>query len=276
MHRNFFNIDINQFKLSDLCKKNKLQSLKSHPAQKLTDRMLLHVTVSSIHLDSDGCMKANVCMSCMSNLKCDKTPSMSLTNGMWIRDVPLELKVLTLPEHVLVTHFFPAAYIVKVYLNKKGTHYWAVSGHHHGLRGNVLTYQLNTNQIAHLASGNVMPPSPAILAVTIGVTFVGPRNYPQKTMPGFLQVNWVHVCCALERLKENNHLYADITISEERLASLLENEVPVEITLLMKYSNDMKLLAEENEGYIPSDDVDESGRFACDTNLNVFTMLHSL
>ena len=77
-------------------------------------------------------------------------------------------------------------------------------------------------------------------------------------------------------MKENNHLYADITISEERLASLLENEVPVEITLLMKYSNDMKLLAEENEGYIPSDDVDESGRFACDTNLNVFTMLHSL
>ena len=162
----FFNVEIDQVKVTDLHDKNKLQPAKPHPAQKLTDGMLLHVTTSSIHLDIDDCMKANVCTTCTSDLKCDKTPSMSLANGMWIGEVPLELKVLTLPERILVAHFFPAAYIVKLYPKKKGACYWAVNGHHHGLRGNVSTYCLNTNQITHLASSNVMPPSPTVTVTT--------------------------------------------------------------------------------------------------------------
>ena len=162
----FFNVEIDQVKVTDLHDKNKLQPAKPHLAQKLTDGMLLHVTTSSIHLDIDDCMKANVCMTCTSDLKRDKTPSMSLANGMWIGEVPLELKVLTLPERILVAHFFPAAYIVKLYPKKKGARYWAVNGHHHGLRGNVSTYCLNTNQITHLASSNVMPPSPTVTVTT--------------------------------------------------------------------------------------------------------------
>jgi hypothetical protein len=42
-----------------------------------------------------------------------KTPALSLANGMWIGEVPLELSVLTLPERILVAHYFPAAHIVK-------------------------------------------------------------------------------------------------------------------------------------------------------------------
>jgi hypothetical protein len=38
----------------------------------------------------------------------------------WISDVPLELRVLTLPERVLVARHFPAAYIVKLYPKKRG------------------------------------------------------------------------------------------------------------------------------------------------------------
>ena len=60
-----------------------------------------------------------------------------------------------------------------------------------------------------------MPPSPTILAATIGVTFVGPKNVPEKTMPGFLWVNRMRVRMALEWLKENNPLYANVTISED-------------------------------------------------------------
>ncbi|KAF8268870.1 hypothetical protein EI94DRAFT_1799915 [Lactarius quietus] len=181
---------------------------------------------------------------------------MSLANGMWIGDIPLELKVLTLPERVLVAQFFPAAYIVKLYPKKKGARNWA-SGLHSALRGNVSTYRLNTDQIAHLTSSHIMPPSSTILAATIGVTFVGPKNFPQKTMPGFLRVNRTRVRVALEWLKENNPLYRNITISAERLEVLPVNDVPEEILSLAKYSDDTRLLAEEMDGYMLSDCADE-------------------
>ncbi|KAH9073594.1 hypothetical protein EDB83DRAFT_2172053, partial [Lactarius deliciosus] len=59
----------------------------------------------------------------------------------------------------------------------------------------------------------IMPPSASILTATIGVTFVGPKNLPEKTMPGFLCVNCARVHVALLWLKENNPLYWDIIIS---------------------------------------------------------------
>ena len=152
--------------------------------------MLLHITPLSNRTDANGVVFVNVCNSCMLDLKRKRMPKLSLANGMWIRDVPLELKVLTLPECVLVARYFPAAYIVKLYLKKKGAHIWSLPlGLYNALRGNVSTYRLNTEQIAHLASTHIMPPSSTVLAATIGVTFVGPRNLPQRTMPGFLRVN---------------------------------------------------------------------------------------
>ena len=44
-----------------------------------------------------------------------KIPPLALANSMWISDVPLPLKILSLLEHILVARFFPAAYIVKLY-----------------------------------------------------------------------------------------------------------------------------------------------------------------
>lgn len=41
------------------------------------------------------------------------------------------------------------------------------------------------DDIVHMTDTQTMPPS-SILAATIGVTFVGPQNLPQKTMLGFL------------------------------------------------------------------------------------------
>ena len=249
----FFNSEIYEFKVSDLQEKNKLVPSKPHPAQVLTEGMLLHVMPTSLHVDPDGCLMANICSLCSSDLKRNKTPAMSLANGLWIRNIPLDLKVLTLPECILIAHFFPAAYIIKLYPKMKGARNWASDGFHHALRGNVSTYRLNTDQIAHLSSTHVMPPSPTILAATIGVTFVGPKNVPEKTMPGFLRVNQMRVRMALEWLKENNPLYANVTISEDRLNSLPVNEVPEEILSLVKYSNDTRLLAEESDGYVPND-----------------------
>ncbi|KAH9017120.1 hypothetical protein EDB83DRAFT_2196973, partial [Lactarius deliciosus] len=61
-----------------------------------------------------------------------------------------------------------------------------------GLCGNISTYRLNTDDVATITDAQLMPPS-AILAATI-VTFVGPKNLPEKTMPGFLRVNRARGC----------------------------------------------------------------------------------
>jgi hypothetical protein len=130
---------------------------------------------------------------------------------------------------------------------------------HHALRGNVATYPLNTKQIALLASSDVLPPSPTILATTIGVSFIGPKNLPQRNLPPFLRVNRTRVRVALEWLKVNNPLYADIAISQRNLDALPANGIPQEILSLVKFSDDTRLLAEEMDGYVPSDCVEENG-----------------
>jgi hypothetical protein len=169
---------------------------------------------------------------------------------MWIGDVPLVLGALTLPERILVARYFPAAYIVKLYPKKRGARSWPTSGLHNGVRGNVSTYRLNSDDIVKMTDTQIMPPCSSILAATIGVTFVGPRNLPQKTMPGFLRVNRVRVHDALLWLKIHNPIYRDIVISKERLQDLPVDGIPVEISSVTKHCDDFVHLAEERDGYI--------------------------
>ena len=232
----------------------RLAPAKRHRAHVLTDGMLLHRSVHSFPTQPGLAPQAYVCSSCADTLKRHATPALSLANGMWIGDIPLVLRVLTLPERILVARYFPAAYIVKLYPMKKGARSWSVHGFHSGLRGNVSTYCLNTDDIVAMTDTQIMPPSSAILAATIGVTFVGPRNLPQKTMPGFLHVNRHRVHDALLWLKQNNPIYRDIVISSSRLEQLPLHGVPLEISLTAKHCDDTARLAEEMDGYVPEDD----------------------
>ena len=98
----------------------------------------------------------------------------------------------------------------------------------------------------------IMPPPSTILAATIGITFVGPRNLPQKTMPGFLYINHNRVHDALYWLKHNNPIYRDIIILSSRLENLPMNEVLTEIMVMTKHSDDSAQLAEERDRYCMS------------------------
>ena len=237
----------------------KLCPTSSHHAHVLTNGMLLHRSPHSIYDSEKNGPCAHVCGTCASALRREKIPTVALANGMWIGDIPLVLEVLTLPERILVARFFPAAYIVKLYPQKKGARSWASpSSLHCGLRGNVSTYPLNTDQISHMVGDECMPPPVSVLAATIGVTFVGPKNLPQKTLPGFLRVSRNRVRMALEWLKKNNPIYKNIYISSARLNELPVDGVPHEISSVTKFSDDTSLLAEETAGYVPEepDDVD--------------------
>lgn len=257
----FFNNEIRPVKITDLKNNGKLIPASNHPAHELTEGMLLHRGTDSVFNDESGTCYARTCDSCVNILARNKTPPLALANDMWIGDVPLPLRILTLPERILIARYFPATYIVKLYPKKKGARSWAsTSSLHSALRGNVSTYRLNTDQIAALVGDCVMPPHPSILAATVGVTFVGPKNLPQKTMPGFLRVNRARIRMALAWLKDNNPVYSDIVISETRLNELPEDDVPAEIMSLAKHSDDTGLLAKEMDGYVPEDaGDDESG-----------------
>ncbi|KAH9052892.1 hypothetical protein EDB83DRAFT_2225763 [Lactarius deliciosus] len=221
--------------------------------------MLLHENTECFDKDENGIHSAKVCSNCASHIHRKKTPPLSLANGMWVGTVPGELSILTLPERILIGRHFPAAYIIKLYPKKQGASSWCPKNLQSGLRGNISTYRLNTNDIASMTDAQLMPPTSSILAATIGVTFVGPKNLPEKTMPGFLRVNRARVHTALVWLKANNPLYRDIVICLDRLECLPANGIPLEISSLVKFLPDEEALAHENDGYVPEEDLEDGG-----------------
>ena len=214
-----------------------------HPAHQLIDGLLLESEAIG-----EG-RKCSLCVECETNLAKGRIPRLALANGMWIGTVPFELALLTLPEQVLIARYLPAAFIVKMYPKKKGAR-----SLNSGLRGNVSSYRLDTNEIADMVEGNIMPFPSKILASTIGVTLVGPKNIPEKTMPGFLRVRRNRVRAALVWLKANNPIYADIEISEERLERLDLDGIPVEILATVRFSDQVEELDRERAGYVPDDE----------------------
>ncbi|KAJ7446255.1 ATP-dependent DNA helicase PIF1 [Mycena galericulata] len=182
---------------------------------------------------------------------------------MWIGQQPFELKILTLPERLLIALYFPAVYVVKLYPKVKGARFWDKRTVNSGLKGNVSTYRLNSSDIADIVAGvpKSLPPSPRILAATIGVTFVGRGNKPLSVLPDFLKVRRQRVFEALVWLKRNNPLYERITIAEEQLLLLPENAVPEEILVNTRISEDVEGLEREHAGYVPVDAAEEAEEF---------------
>jgi uncharacterized protein DUF6570 len=240
---------ISKLRLDSFPNPQRLTPAMPHPNHDIFDGMLLHPP----GIMSDGI--GNVCAECLRALRADKIPAFALANGMWIGRAPHELAYLTLPERILIAKYFPAAYIIKLFPKKKGARYWDKRQMYSGLRGNVSTYQLDQAQISSMIDGTIMPQAPTILAAIIGITFVGPKNLPERCLPDMFRVRRTRVKSALEWLKENNPLFANITISALRLAELPDDDVPYELMSTAKHSTDENALYAEHDGYVPSQDA---------------------
>ena len=225
-----------------------------HHAYALTRGMLLHNR--ALRNDTEG-QKGSLCHDCLQDLKSCKRPKFSLSNGMWVGEVPFELSALTLPEKILIARYYPAAYVVKLFPKVKGARHWNPAGLNSGVRGNVSTYRLNITDIVDMVDSNILPPPARMLAAVIAVTIIGPKGFPEKTMPGFLRVRRSRVREALVWLKANNPLYANINISEEILAQFPKDDIPEEILATTKYSDDIMQLERERAGYVVEDDDDD-------------------
>jgi hypothetical protein len=239
-----------------------------HPRHNIINGMLLHP--AGVTADRS----AKVCMECSKALSSDRLPTFALANGLWVGEVPHELAYLTLPERLLIAKYFPSAYIIKLYPKKKGARFWDKRQMYSGLKGNVSTYQLDQNEIASMVDGTLMPQQSKVLAATIGITFVGPKNLPEKGLPDLFKVRRIRVRKALEWLKENNPLYSTIIISDSRLSELPENDIPYELRATTKLSSDTTTLYAEQDGYVPSQDPDDASSEGGKSRLSSFSCEH--
>ena len=166
---------------------HRLHPVMPHSQHTIINGMLLHPA----GLKNDD--SASMCTECCRALTSDKIPSFALANGMWIGEIPHELAFLTLPERLLIAKYFPAAYIIKLYPKKKGARHWDKCQLYSGLKGNVSTYQLDQAQIACMVDGSIMPQQAKVLTATIGITFVGPKNLPDRGLPDMFKVRRIRV-----------------------------------------------------------------------------------
>jgi len=224
-----------------------------HTAHDLYDGRLLEPT-GLVGGDEDPIV--NVCHQCLEELKKPghKPPKMSLANDLWIGRTPWPLQVLTFPEQLLIALLYPRVYVFKLFPKcQKGT--CNMESMQRAIRGNVSTYELDSEGIASMVEGNLMPRPPAILASLISVTFIAIGEMPRNWLHSTFRVRRKVVWDALHWLQDNNtKYYRNIQISSSRIGDLPENDVPEEIMALIRQSEDIGVLDEENDTYVPLDD----------------------
>lgn len=201
---------------------------------------------------------ANICGKCLHDLQKETQlpPKFSLANNLWIGAIPAELGSLTFPEQLLIAHLYPRVYVFKLFPKSGGG---PTDGMQRGMRGNVSTYKLSVEAMVAMVEGKLMPRPPTILSSLIAITYVGVGKIPKKWLHSTFRVRRHHVVRALRWLQDNNpKYYGDITISEDQLDQLPEDDVPDEILGLIRQSNDAGLVDQESSGYVRTEDIGSS------------------
>ncbi|KAG0695958.1 hypothetical protein DFH29DRAFT_813633, partial [Suillus ampliporus] len=168
-----------------------------------------------------------VCNKCSWALTNNSMPKLALANNLWIRIVPHKLVILTLPEQLLISCYFPWCYVFKLY--PKGHRAPNPDYLPQGMTGNDSLYNMNTDMVVKMLDGQLLPHLAMSLASVITVTYVGTKKLPKTRLKSTFQVQHCIMYEVLMWLKSHNEIYKDIAISDEHLASLPEDDVLIEI-----------------------------------------------
>ncbi len=214
-----------------------------------------HILSEDMFLYSEHCSPivglVFVCDDCLKSMNHDVMLKLALANNLWLGHVPMQLAILNLLQRILITCYFPAGYIVKLYPKIKSAHHWDSDLFASGIKGNVSTYPLPHAHISSFINGRqTMPPATGILSALISVTFIQLNKKVQYPFPKML-----HICChivfnVLYWLKTNNPLWEGIHIEPDQIASLPEDTVPEEIIRIARVTTDMDVLSMEETGYV--------------------------
>ncbi len=238
--------------LSSLPNRDRLRPIQPHPRHDLFDGCLL--APEGVNVDQQK-VSVRTCKQCRDELRRVSTlpPRLSLANNLWIGPVPPELSVLTVPEQLLIAQLYPRVYVFKLFPKTPG-YRPANETLQRGMRGTVSTYELDTQGVANMAEGRLMPRLPAVLAKVISVTFIGVGPLPKKWLRTTFRVRRHLVHAALLWLRANHRHYSDIVISQERLQDLPEDDVPEELLGVVRHCSDPGVSLQEGGGYVPEDD----------------------
>lgn len=232
-----------------------------HLLHGLSQNMLLY---SNHNQPIDG--DVTICEQCLRSMQKNTLPRLALANNLWLRHIPPQLFVLTLPEQILIAHYFPAGYIVKLYPKIKSARCWDSDLFTSGIKGNVSTYPLPHTHISSFIDGRqMMPPATGILAALVGVTFIQPNKKVHYPFPKMLHIRRRIVFEALTWLTNHNPLWDRIHIVPGRIVALPEDGVPEAIIQMARITEDMDILSQEQSGYVPEpNDNDDTGRIYYD------------
>ena len=228
------------------------------------------VYVEGLLLEPKGCIfrqgeetEVRLCKDCLDSLKKGGDedllpPRFSYANGLWYGPLPEELRVLTLPEILLISLNYPRVYLVKLQ-PKRGANRYDPETLQKALVGNVISFEQNTKQMAEMTMGNLMPRKPAILASLVSVALVSVGPLKKSWLANTFKVRRAYVWRALLWLKKNNRHYNDVKISEDNLAQLPEDDIPASIYDFIRRDDNPDTADKEREGYVPTDVGNDTG-----------------
>jgi hypothetical protein len=98
-----------------------------------------------------------------------------------------------------------------------------------------------------------MPSPVASLASIIAIMFVGSKKLPVDWLKNTFRVRRRVVYEALLWLRIHNPIYADISIDNNRLDELPEDDVPGELLTVVRHEEDEELAERERESYLSAD-----------------------
>ncbi|KAG9093512.1 hypothetical protein FS749_014256 [Ceratobasidium sp. UAMH 11750] len=229
-----------------------------------------HTLIEGYLLEKAGCTEGengwmvNICKECHRELNkknVSTPPKLSLANGLWVGEVPRQLSCLTIAEQLLIARVYPRVFVMKLFPKSTAHHGLDDDQLQGALRGNVTSFELNSDAIADMIEGNLMPQKPAVLASVLSVTFIGRGSLPNPAALWLFRVRRDKVAEALTWLRDNNpKYYGDIEIDDSRLALLPDDGgVPREILVNMHQETDDSVLNAEADSYVPDHEGEELG-----------------
>ncbi|KAH9960375.1 hypothetical protein BGW80DRAFT_1256196 [Lactifluus volemus] len=243
---------LKQYKLEDIPNINRLRPHLEHEAHTTYNGALLEPSGVFVR---DNITVASICSGCFRELSKpgESPPRHSLANNLWVGPTPWELSRLTVPEQLLIALLYPRVFVYK--LHNKTWRQQDTTTLQRGMWGTVCTYELNTDSIASMVQGNLMPRPPAVLSSTIVITFIGREKLTLRRVHSLFQVRRHAVLAALLWLKRHNtQYYGDVVIDADRLDNLPVDGIPEEIVSTMRHIADESLIEQESAPYAPSVD----------------------
>ncbi|CAF1369206.1 unnamed protein product [Adineta steineri] len=189
--------------------------------------------------ESSSGADCRMCHECWLAVSKGKISKFSPANGMWIGDVPDQLKGLTIPEQKLISLYRHNSCIIKLH-----SPWHSPSTAQPALKGNCITFPQNLSNIA-----TSLPLSPNELSASIKIIFIGSSKPARHHLRKILSVRRQRILDALIWLKENNVLYSHISLDKHIIASLPDDDVPESIWETLDHILDDKNALAEREGY---------------------------